>query len=536
MLLKDLLFKEKGKLFLYAIGVLLASVTNIVFTFGMKYSFSVLEVDNINQMLLILAGSIALMIAPAILQLTSRMLRIGFMSDVLKEVRIMAYQKIMNQDIESFNKEEREVYQSALISDINLFEDDFFLSLLNIGFSFFSSLFSLIILFGYSWTIAAVALTTSFIQLLIAKFYEKRVRNARKASQKQNKKYNTVLSNMVSGFKTIKSYASETIFAKRFSDEVITLEETKANFFQYNKNQELASHSVSTLSSVLIYFIAAYLMSQGQVKIGDFIVVINLSSSLVWGMISAISFFNRLKASTDIYYRLVDVEIKSEDIKQSKLNSVDIEVDDLSFSYGDKLILDKMNLVLKPNEKVLIYGASGTGKTTLLNCLAQNLSGYTGSIDYGTSPLHLIDHRDFLDVSAYVRQRHFMFNDSIVNNIIMENPYDENKFWDVIKKASLFEWVSDVGMDHQLIQNGSNVSGGQRQRLSLARELYSEFDIIFIDEPSASLDDENAKVIYDTILGLEKSVVCVSHRHLDLLKGRFDHVVSFKEVVYENGK
>lgn len=87
-----------------------------------------------------------------------------------------------------------------------------------------------------------------------------------------------------------------------------------------------------------------------------------------------------------------------------------------------------------------------------------------------------------------------------------------------------------------MTQNGSNISGGQRQRISIARELYADADIIFVDEPSASLDDDNAEIIYDTILGLDKTVICVTHRHIDYLRDKFDKVITFKglgEVVYE---
>lgn len=70
----------------------------------------------------------------------------------------------------------------------------------------------------------------------------------------------------------------------------------------------------------------------------------------------------------------------------------------------------------------------------------------------------------------------------------------------------------------------------------MARELYADKDLIFIDEPSASLDDENAAIIYKTILNLDKTVICVSHRHLDLLKGQFDKVISFEEVHHEVGE
>lgn len=530
MTLKQLLFKEKWKFSLYILGVLIASVTNIVFTYGMGYSFGVLGAQSWQEVLPILGVSILIMMTPSLLQLISRMMRIGFMADVLKEVRLMAYQKIMNLDIESFHQNEKEAYQASMISDINLFEKDFFLSLLNIGYISFASFFAVIILLQYSWVIAGIAVLTSILQFFISKIFEKKVRESRRRTQIQNKQYTNALANMISGFKTIKSFASETLFLKRFGSEIVDLEDIKAEYFKLNKLQEVISHIVSTISSIIIFFTAAYLMQQNRIQIGDFIMIMNLSSSLIWGIISAISFLNILKSSSDIYTNIVHIPENNVILERKALDNLVINVSDLNYAYGDKVVIEGLDFTLKKNEKLLIHGPSGTGKTTLLNCLAQNITGYEGSIEIGQRQVSQIHHRDFLEVSAYIRQSHFMFDDSIRNNIVMNLPFDEVKFNQVLQQASIREWVDEVGVDYKLSANGSNISGGQRQRLSIARELYSDYEIIFIDEPSASLDDDNAKVIYDTILNLDKTVVCVSHRHLDLLEERFDHVISFKEV------
>ncbi|NLL75356.1 MAG: ABC transporter ATP-binding protein, partial [Erysipelothrix sp.] len=308
MSLKDLLFEKKSKMFLYVFGVLIASTTNIISTYGMSHAFSVLETESQGEVLSILLVTAILMILPALIQLASRMLRIGFMSDTLKSVRSLAYEKIMRKDIESFSSIEKEVYQSAMISDVNLFEKDFFLSVLNIGFALFSSIFSFILLFRYSWVVATISLTTSILLYMVSKLFENKVRDARKRTQERNQSFNTLSSNLISGFKTIKSFASEKVFFNRFSDEIESLESVKAEFFGLNKNQELISHGISSMATIIIFIIASALMYSGQIRISELIVVLNLSGSLIWGMINAISFVNRLKSSVDIYKSLVDVE------------------------------------------------------------------------------------------------------------------------------------------------------------------------------------------------------------------------------------
>lgn len=144
--------------------------------------------------------------------------------------------------------------------------------------------------------------------------------------------------------------------------------------------------------------------------------------------------------------------------------------------------------------------------------------------------LKQIHHESFLEAAGYIRQSHFLFNDSIKNNIILNQTYDHDKLMKVLEDVDLREWVETLELkeNHILVNDGSNISGGQRQRVSIARELYHDFPIMFVDEPSASLDDVTSQKIYDTLLKLNKTMVCVTHRHIEYLRTRFDKVIELE--------
>ena len=171
----------------------------------------------------------------------------------------------------------------------------------------------------------------------------------------------------------------------------------------------------------------------------------------------------------------------------------------------------------------MITGPSGAGKTTLLNCLSQSLSTYVGEVRYDQTEIRDIDPNAFLSNCGYIRQNHFLFNDTIKQNIILNQKYDAEKFTLCLKQAALSEWIESLELkaEHKLEQDGTNISGGQRQRISIARALYHDKDVLFVDEPSASLDDQTALTIYETLLALDKTVILVAHRHLDYLNQRF---------------
>ncbi len=527
MKLKDLLFKNKKAGFLYFVGVLLSGSTNIFVSIAMANAVKLFGTDN-SMWLRIGLTSFGFMMIPVVSQVISRFLRIGLMTDVLKDVRLLAYDKIMSMTNEDFNKEEKDSYQSALISDINLFEKDFFLSLLNISFSFINNTIYLVILFSLSWEVALTSLITALLLLMISKLFEKKTREKRKQSLDQNKVYTNSVTNLVDGASTIKHYSKEMRFINRFLDDTEKLELIKTDYYGYNLAQSLTSEGINFSSQMLMLIYAAYLMSITRIDFSQFILIINLSGGIVWSMVSGISHLNKLKSSFDIYYRIVDFDSKPVATLQAP-STPKIEASNLNFSYDDKVqIIKDLDININNKDKVLIHGESGTGKTTLLNLLSQNLSQYDGNIYLDDKKLNEVNHESFLSISSYMRQTHFMFDDSVRNNIILDRDFDPVKYEDVLRKAALYDWIFDKD-DMELVENGSNISGGQRQRISFARELYGDFDVLFIDEPSAALDDENAEILYDTIINLDKTVICVSHRHLDYLSEHFDTVYEFKE-------
>ena len=245
------------------------------------------------------------------------------------------------------------------------------------------------------------------------------------------------------------------------------------------------------------------------------ILLFNLIGQLVWSMISGFNFINRFKTSIDIYNRITQTQSNPKAIQQLTFKEK-LSVKNLSFSYTDKKILEALNFTIKPKDKVLIVGPSGAGKTTLLNCLAQNLSSYEGEIIIDDHELKTIQTESFLKTCGYIRQQHFLFNDSIKNNVILASEFNKAKFDKVMQDVDLSDWIDTLSSkeDHILEQDGLNISGGQRQRLSIARELYHDREVLFVDEPSASLDDQTAQHIYDTLLSLDKTLICVSHRQI----------------------
>ncbi len=222
-------------------------------------------------------------------------------------------------------------------------------------------------------------------------------------------------------------------------------------------------------------------------------------------------------------------------------------LNDVSFYYEDTSILDSISLSIKKNETIAIVGESGSGKTTLLNVLTGLIKPLKGSVLIDSKDLEILNKEAFQQRIGYITQEPVIFNDTIFNNVTFwDSPTPENKkrLNEALEKASILDFVKDQPLQEEAMlgNNGINVSGGQKQRLSIARELYKEVDFLFMDEATSALDSETEKLIQENIEKLrgKYTIIIIAHRlstikdvdRIILLnKGRVQDTGTFEELL-----
>ncbi|GAB3535561.1 ABC transporter ATP-binding protein [Pontibacter brevis] len=217
----------------------------------------------------------------------------------------------------------------------------------------------------------------------------------------------------------------------------------------------------------------------------------------------------------------------------------EIELKNLNFSYDNAHILKNVSLRISKNETVALVGESGSGKTTLMNVLSGLLQVDRGTFLIDGVDAQEYDIRSFQRRIGYITQEPVIFNDTIFNNITFwDEPTEKNiaRFNRALEIASIYDFVMSLPeKEHApLGNNGIMVSGGQKQRLSIARELYKEVDFLFMDEATSALDSETEKSIQENIDKLrgKYTIIMIAHR-LSTVKDA-DKIIYLKDGVIEN--
>ncbi len=197
-----------------------------------------------------------------------------------------------------------------------------------------------------------------------------------------------------------------------------------------------------------------------------------------------------------------------------------LSVESVFFSYADsKAILKNLTLTISKNETVAFVGPSGSGKTTLVNLLAGLMPIETGHFFIDDRSISTLNRKSYQQRIGYITQEPVIFSDTIYNNVTFwdkDTPQNRDRFWRALQLASLEDFVHELPKQENALlgNNGVLVSGGQKQRLSIARELYKNVDILIMDEATSALDSETERIIQDNIEALKGkyTILIVAHR------------------------
>jgi ABC-type multidrug transport system fused ATPase/permease subunit len=216
-----------------------------------------------------------------------------------------------------------------------------------------------------------------------------------------------------------------------------------------------------------------------------------------------------------------DIKLETEQYSNNKIEFKEsINIQNLSFSYRDKIIFDNINLNIQKNDKVALIGPSGVGKSTLINILLGFIDNYKSDIYIDSTKLSKGNWLNFRKKIGYIPQDVYLFDSTVADNIVFGRDYNEKKIIEALQKANIYDDLKEKeGLNTRVGDGGIQLSGGQKQRIAIARALYSDPEIIIMDEGTSALDVEVEKKIMNEIFNISKNktLIIITHR-IDSIK------------------
>ena len=298
--------------------------------------------------------------------------------------------------------------------------------------------------------------------------------------------------------------------------------ETKQKFLlkQEGSNRAVTDTAI-LLCSMVMLFAGCILYNKGQVDFTQVIIpLIALMSS--FGPVVAISnlsnnLFHTIAAGNRVLDLLEEEPAVEEVSGKETVEFADMKLENVSFAYDDEVILEDFNMEIKKNTIIGIYGKSGCGKSTLLKLLMRFWEVDNGSITIGGKNINEINTSDLRKMQSFVTQDTYLFNDTIANNIGIAKENDTmEEIIAAAKKASIHDFIMSLpnGYDSKVGELGGNLSGGEKQRIGIARAFLHDAPMILLDEPTSNLDSLNEGIILKSLMESKenKTIIIVSHR------------------------
>ena len=276
---------------------------------------------------------------------------------------------------------------------------------------------------------------------------------------------------------------------------------------------------ISTISLIAITAFGGYQVFQKQISMGVMIIFLQYCTrfiapfeNLVFMKVS----FNMVVPSLNNVDDVLGGETGEDASEGKQIDEIDnIKIENLTFGYTrGKNILNGLDLDFEKNKKYLICGKSGAGKTTIFNLILGLWRASSGNIYINDDEIGSIDLESFRDRISLVSQKTFFLHDTIYNNLTNGRDIPEEKVWEALKRVELDDFVRGMenGLYTMLGDDGMTMSGGQRQRLAIARSMLKKSDVVIFDEPTSALDKNTEKIIARSIMGIkDKIIIIVSH-------------------------
>ncbi len=451
-----------------------------------------------------------------------------FMKKVMLHVRDDVYSSIMNISLSDYHSKNSGDYITLLNQNISTFEENYCKNIFSIWESIVGITAGVILLMLINPVIAVISIISMTIPSLLPKLFGTRLGTEQSTILKNTASYTSKIKDAFNGYEIIKTYHIEPRSKDTHHESATQLENSKQQLSSTTAVLYGLTNAASITTQFVIMLVAGIGAVNGLISLGNIIAVTQLTGQVISPAFGLSTKFAQLKSVKPVCEQLIAFTKHTQvDEKPTKKVKNILTCDNVSFSYGDTPIIKNFTFTFDAGKKYAITGKSGSGKSTLLKLLAGYYNNYDGTI--------LVDNTSNMQCEyAFIQQNVFLFDDTVRINITLGDSYSNTELQQAVDLAGLTDVIDKLpdGLDTQVEENGNRFSGGERQRIAIARALLHRKNILLIDEATSALDKENADKIDDTLLNLD-GVTCinVTHRLDKTATDKYDYVLNI-----ENGR
>ncbi|TGY44269.1 ABC transporter ATP-binding protein [Clostridium sartagoforme] len=446
------------------------------------------------------------------------------------------FTKILKFNTEAFNEFNTGTYISILDNDVKLLGDSYYNNILSLYNVIVSFIFSFITVFFLNYTITIILIMVAVSSIIIPKFFDIKLANLQEKYSENMKRYTSQIKDFFDGFQVIKSF--------NIQDKIIR-SNAKLNKIREKSGCEARktvylagwiSMLFSSAMYVITYVIGGYFAIIGAISVG---LVISLSQ-LIGGVVAPLeqvpAILAEINSTLKIRNKLEQIinkkvhEEKGQDLRDLPL---EVLIKNISFNYknSEVMALNNINMKFKEGKQYAIVGESGSGKSTIAKLLLNFYKYNNGEIKINDIEISKIDSSYLYKTIGYIHQNIFLFDETLKNNITLYNKYSDKEIMDVIEASGLSEFIKRLpkGLNTNVGENGSIFSGGERQRIGIARALICKAKFLILDEATSSLDNITANEINNSVLSLQDtSTIVITHQLSYNLLSKCDYIYVMK--------
>ena len=440
---------------------------------------------------------------------------------VLKDVRLRMLEKLPKMPLGEIISVPSGNFKQIIVDQVESMEKPLAHLLPEMTSNLLGSLSIFIYLLFLDWRMALLSLVSIPVGMLFMGLVMKNYAVQYEGSVKVNREMNSAIIEYVNGIEVIKTFNQDKRSYAKYKDKVIA---NARYFYEWMKSCQLPvslSKNISPTTMITVLPFGWYFYISGSLSAEVFISVIILSLGIAGPLLETINFVDGL-AKIGTIANSINLILEGKEQRHSDrevtIQQYNIDLQNVKFGYEEeKEILHGISLNIKEGTTVAFVGPSGSGKSTLAKLIAGYWDITEGNINIGGYNLNEIPLKQLYSLTAFVSQDNFLFNESIRENIRMGNlSASDEEVEDIARKSGCHDFIMKMehGYDTVVGSSGSHVSGGERQRISIARAMLKNAPIVILDEATSYIDPENEVIIKQALSKLikDKTVIIIAHR------------------------